>query len=85
MRLCGLRIFVKKFSGLWCVYRLRRADRGSGCDPDSLPLPSEFLGLLLTGRYSLVEAHYLTTRYINWRMVLWGDPLYNPSRGNRTF
>jgi hypothetical protein len=37
--------------------------------------------LLLTGRYSLVELYYLTSRYVSWRMVLFGDPLYNPMRG----
>jgi uncharacterized protein (TIGR03790 family) len=43
--------------------------------------PNEFFGLLLTGRYSLVEVYFLTTRYVSWRMVLFGDPLYNPWRG----
>ncbi|MCB0323837.1 MAG: TIGR03790 family protein [Bdellovibrionales bacterium] len=48
---------------------------------EAFPKPRQFLGLLLTGRYSLVEAYYLTLPYISWRMVLLGDPLYNPWRG----
>ena len=70
----------------WCKNALERGitvTLGSTGEPllDSFPLPSEFLSLLLTGRYTLVEAYYLTTRYISWRMVLFGDPLYNPWRG----
>ncbi len=34
-----------------------------------------------TGKYSLAEVYYLTSRYVSWRMVLFGDPLYNPMRG----
>jgi hypothetical protein len=48
---------------------------------DTFPLPNEFFALLLTGRYTLAEAYALTTRYVSWRMVLFGDPLYNPWRG----
>jgi hypothetical protein len=40
--------------------------------------------LLLTGKYSLAEIYYLTSRYVSWRMVLLGDPLYNPKRGKAT-
>ncbi len=48
---------------------------------DAFPLPTQFFGLLLTGRYSVVEAFYLSSRHVSWRMVLVGDPLYNPWRG----
>ena len=70
----------------WCKNALEHgitATLGSTGEPllDAFPLPGEFLGLLLTGRYPLVEAYYLTTRYLSWRMVLFGDPLYNPWRG----
>jgi hypothetical protein len=44
-------------------------------------LPNEFFALLLTGRYSLVEAYAMVSRYTSWRMVLFGDPLYNPWKG----
>jgi hypothetical protein len=26
----------------------------------------------------------MTTRYVSWRMVLFGDPLYNPMKGRST-
>lgn len=45
---------------------------------DAFPLPTEFFGLLYSGKYSLVEAYYLSVRYLSWKMVLFGDPLYRP-------
>ncbi|MGB0909624.1 MAG: TIGR03790 family protein [Nitrospirales bacterium] len=70
----------------WCKNALERGitvTLGPIGEPylDAFPLPSEFFGLLLTGRYSLVEAFYLSSRYVSWRMVLIGDPLYNPWKG----
>ncbi len=69
----------------WCKNALERGiavTLGPTNEPylDAFPLPSELFGLLLTGKYTLVEAYYLTTRYLSWRMVLFGDPLYNPWR-----
>ena len=69
----------------WCKNALEHgitATLGSIGEPflDSFPAPKDFIALLLTGRYTLVEAYYLTTRYVSWRMVLVGDPLYNPWR-----
>ena len=69
----------------WCKNLLERgitATIGPVDEPylDSFPYPQEFFGLFLTGRYTLVEAYYLTSRYISWRQVLFGDPLYNPWR-----
>jgi uncharacterized protein (TIGR03790 family) len=70
----------------WCKNALERGitvTLGPTGEPyvDAFPLPNEFFALLLTGRYTLAEAYVLTTRYISWRMVLFGDPLYNPWRG----
>ena len=70
----------------WCKNALDHGitvTLGSTGEPylDAFPLPKAFLGLLLTGKYSVVEAYYLTSRHISWRMVLFGDPLYNPWRG----
>lgn len=67
----------------WCKNALERgitATLGSIGEPylDSFPEPLEFVALLMTGQYSLVEAYYLTSRWISWRMVLVGDPLYSP-------
>lgn len=73
----------------WCKNALERgitATLGSVGEPylDAFPEPAHFTKLLLTGKYSLVEAYYLTSRFISWRMVLFGDPLYNPMKGRAT-
>jgi len=70
----------------WCKNALERgitATLGSVGEPylDAFPEPALFTTLLLTGKYSLAEVYYLTSRYVSWRMVLFGDPLYNPMRG----
>ncbi|MBX3302683.1 MAG: TIGR03790 family protein [Nitrospira sp.] len=70
----------------WCKNALARgitATLGSVGEPylDAFPEPARFTALLLTGKYSLVEVYYLTSRTISWRMVLFGDPLYNPMKG----
>ena len=67
----------------WCKNALERGitvTMGSVGEPylDAFPEPLEFAALMTTGQYSLVEAYYLTSRWISWRMVLFGDPLYNP-------
>jgi uncharacterized protein (TIGR03790 family) len=67
----------------WCKNALDRgitATLGSVGEPylDSFPEPARFTRLLLSGKYPLVEVYYLTSRYVSWRMVLFGDPLYKP-------
>jgi len=67
----------------WCKNALERgitATLGSIGEPylDAFPEPREFVALLMIGQYSLVETYYLTSRWISWRMVLIGDPLYSP-------
>ena len=67
----------------WCKNAVERGittTLGSIGEPylDAFPEPLEFVALLMTGQYSLVEAYYLTSRWVSWRMVLIGDPLYNP-------
>ena len=67
----------------WCKNALEHgitATLGSVGEPylDAFPEPLEFTALLMTGQYSLVEAYSLTSRWLSWRMVLIGDPLYNP-------
>ena len=44
--------------------------------------PSEFFGLILTGRFSLVEAYYYTKPFNSWMMLLVADPLYRPFAAN---
>ncbi len=67
----------------WCKNALERGitvTLGPVGEPylDAFPLPTEFFGLLYSGQYSLVEAYYLSKRYLSWKMVLFGDPLYRP-------
>jgi len=77
----------KATSNVWCKRMLEEgaaATLGAVAEPflDAFPLPGEFFGLLLTGRYTLVECFYLTKRYNSWRMTLIGDPLYRPFKTN---
>lgn len=68
---------------LWCP-KLLEAGAAATVGPvdepylDAFPLPSEFFSLLMSGRYTLVEAFFLTKRYNSWRVILIGDPLYRP-------
>lgn len=69
----------------WCKNALERgitATMGSVGEPylDAFPEPARFTRFFLAGTYSLAEVYYLTSRYLSWRMVLFGDPLYNPMR-----
>ncbi len=67
----------------WCKNLLERgvvATIGAVDEPylDSFPKSSDFFNLLLSGKYQLGEVYYLTTRFISWRLILFGDPLYQP-------
>ena len=48
----------------------------------AFPKPADFFPLLLTGKYTLVEAYYRTKPFNSWAMVLVGDPLYTPFKAN---
>jgi len=48
----------------------------------SFPLPELFFGFIFTGRFSVAEAFYLTKRSASWKMVLVGDPMYNPFKNS---
>ncbi len=48
----------------------------------AFPKPSEFFGLLLTGRYTMAEVYYLTVPHTSWMMTFVGDPLYRPYAKN---
>ena len=47
----------------------------------SFPLPADFFGLLLTGRFTLAECYAYTANFNSWMMMLLGDPLYRPFAG----
>jgi uncharacterized protein (TIGR03790 family) len=44
----------------------------------AFPPADDFLGLLLTGKPTLVEAYWATIPITSWKMILIGDPLYRP-------
>jgi uncharacterized protein (TIGR03790 family) len=70
-------------STLWCKCLLEKgvvATLGPVSEPYTIgfPKPAEFFGLLVTGKYTLVECYYKTLLLNSWMTVLVGDPLYNP-------
>jgi uncharacterized protein (TIGR03790 family) len=67
----------------WCAQLLEHgcvATLGPVSEPflTAFPNPATFYGLLMTGKYTLVEAYYQTIPHVSWMMTLIGDPLYNP-------
>ncbi|MBA3031247.1 MAG: TIGR03790 family protein [Desulfobacteraceae bacterium] len=70
-------------SQVWCKRMLEEgvaACVGPTSEPyvQAFPVPDIFFGLLADGHLSLVECYFAATPYLSWRMVLIGDPLYNP-------
>lgn len=47
---------------------------------ESFPSPTEFFGLLLTGKLTLAECYAATVPFASWMQMLLGDPLYCPFR-----
>lgn len=69
----------------WCKCLLEDgvvATLGPVAEPYTVgfPKPAEFFGMLVTGRYVLVECYAKTALLNSWMTVLVGDPLYNPYR-----
>jgi len=67
----------------WCKNLLEAgavATMGPVAEPYTIgfPKPAEFFGLLLTGRFTLIECYYKTLYLNSWMTVLIGDPLYRP-------
>lgn len=67
----------------WCTNLLdagAAATIGPVAEPylHAFPLPREFFGLLLTGRFTLAECYAYTNTLNSWMMMLLGDPLYRP-------
>jgi hypothetical protein len=67
----------------WCKNLLdsgATATLGPVAEPylHSFPLPRQFFGLLLTGRFTLVECYAYTSNLNSWMQMLLGDPLYRP-------
>ncbi len=71
-----------KDASYWCIKMLQKgvaATLGPVAEPylRAFPLPHLFFRFLLEGK-PLVEAYFLSKRFVSWRMVLVGDPLYRP-------
>jgi len=71
----------------WCKEILSHgaaATLGAVAEPflRGIPRPDEFFGLLMTGQYTLAEVFALTNHYVSWRVIVLGDPLYNPFKVN---
>ncbi|MFO8033291.1 MAG: TIGR03790 family protein [Desulfohalobiaceae bacterium] len=71
----------------WCKRMLEEgvaATLGPVGEPyvQSFPVPNMFFALLLEG-YSLSETFLLSNPFWSWKMVLVGDPLYQPFAGSR--
>lgn len=75
----------RKGSQVWCKRLLEdgvAATIGPVGEPyvQAFPFPHVFFGLLLDGDFTLAEAYYLSLPFVSWKMVLIGDPLYQPFR-----
>ncbi len=71
----------------WCKELLRDgvdATLGPVAEPylHAFPDPRDFFGLLLTGKYSIVECYYYSIPMNSWMMLLVADPLYRPFAAN---
>lgn len=82
-----LRSLRNKNKSYWCAGLLTDgvvATIGPTQEPylTAFPPPSKFFGLLLTGKYTLVECFYRSKPFNSWRMALLGDPLYRPFAKN---
>ncbi|HDH06438.1 MAG TPA: TIGR03790 family protein [Nitrospirae bacterium] len=51
----------------------------------AFPPPSLFFPLLMSGKYALAEVFTMTNPLLSWRMILIGDPLYNPFKNNAAY
>lgn len=76
----------KEGSQVWCKRLLEdgvAATIGPVAEPyvQAFPFPQIFFALLLDGDFTLVEAYSLSLPFVSWKMVLIGDPLYQPFRG----
>ncbi|NLX12042.1 MAG: TIGR03790 family protein [Phycisphaerales bacterium] len=67
----------------WCKGMLESgatATLGPVAEPylHAFPIPKDFFGLVLTGRFTLAECFAYTNQGHSWMMMLLGDPLYRP-------
>jgi uncharacterized protein (TIGR03790 family) len=73
----------KKNSRVWCKLMLEKgiaATIGPVSEPylQAFPPPDIFFDLLTKGEKTLAECYMQSLPFLSWKMVLIGDPLYNP-------
>lgn len=71
----------------WCPKMLERgvaATLGPTHEPylSAFPPPEEFLSLVLTGKFTMIECYYYTKMFNSWVITYVGDPLYTPYKNN---
>ena len=74
-------------SNQWCPKLIQNgvvATLGAVNEPGLAAFPDQqaFFAMLLTGRYTVAECYWRTTRLVSWQMTLIADPLYNPFKVN---
>jgi len=77
------RTLKKKESRVWCKMMLEKgieATLGPVGEPyvEAFPLPEIFFRFLANGHFTLAECYLVSHKYLSWKMVLIGDPLYRP-------
>jgi uncharacterized protein (TIGR03790 family) len=77
-----------KNSQVWCKMMLEKgvaATIGPVSEPyvQAFPIPALFFGSLIQGQYTLAECFALSNPFLSWKMVLIGDPLYNPFKNKQ--
>ncbi|MGA2265593.1 MAG: TIGR03790 family protein [Phycisphaerae bacterium] len=71
----------------WCPQMIRNgiaATLGAVDEPtlNTMPQPTDFFALLLTGQYTVAECYWRSVPTTSWRLTLIADPLYNPFKAN---
>jgi len=77
----------KPESQVWCKRMLDEGvagTLGAVYEPYLLafPRPNEFFAMLLTGKFTYIEAVYRSKTTNSWTITTIGDPLYNPFKAN---
>ena len=72
-------------SQVWCKRLLEdgvAATLGPVGEPyvNGFPLPDLFFSFLADGYLTLAECYLVSQPYLSWKMILLGDPLYQPFR-----
>lgn len=72
----------------WCPNMLKHgicATLGPVAEPylDAFPVPELFFKYLVEEKRTIVESYFMSYPFVSWRMVLIGDPLYEPFKNRQ--